>query len=194
MLALFAFGTIWFWIISAILLISVIIAVESDSGAVSFVFSLVLAGYLVSIGHGHLFKSIIHHPGRTLAYVLGYILIGVVWAVFKWYLHLRKSRQSIMEYLEKYADNQSFKSYNDFKDRATAIQKADLADKLKWRSEYNPKVSSHKSSIMFWMSYWPFSFLGAILTDFVRNLYNHIYIQIAGFLQRMSDKMFADIQ
>ena len=56
-----------------------------------------------------------------------------------------------------------------------------------------PNVSTHKSKIMVWMFYWPFSAVWTILDHPIKRIFVFIYGRIRSKLQEMSDKIFAPL-
>jgi hypothetical protein len=53
-----------------------------------------------------------------------------------------------------------------------------------------PQVREHKSDIMLWMTYWPFSCVWTLINDPIRKIFRTIYANIAKSLQSISDRMF----
>lgn len=160
--ALFALGSLWFWIVSLVLLVAILVAVETETGFMAGVFlvlGILFFNYCVRLP---IIFWALHHPLALLGLFLAYAVVGIGWSVFKWYLFLRKTLVAYKVKGESYGQ------------------------------EYPPQVNRHKSDIIFWLSYWPFSIVGSLLNDFFRNFFNRIYLEISAFLQRMSDKMFAD--
>ena len=56
-----------------------------------------------------------------------------------------------------------------------------------------PEASKYKSTILRWMTYWPFSMLWTLIHDPVRRAFRWIYGRVATILQAMSDKVFAPL-
>ena len=54
-----------------------------------------------------------------------------------------------------------------------------------------PYVRNHKSQIMFWLGWWPFSLTWAICNDFFHHLFKTIYQHISGRLQQIADRVFS---
>jgi hypothetical protein len=197
-LALFAFGTVWFWIIASVLFLGLIVAVEEKASRWVGALSALLLLYAYHLWHGHVFSFIAQHPGRAIAYALGYIGVGVIWAVIKWYFFLSKSRQYLLKHREnlvrgQYASGLKYANYDSFDAKATVAERVTLQDLLRRHSSYKPSAASHKSDITFWMTYWPFSFVGSLITDFITNIFEQVYLRIAKAFQSMSDKMFSDL-
>lgn len=189
-LALFAFGTLWFWLIVAFAVISIIISVENDSSGFSILSLLGLFAFLDFVAKIPLISYLLHHPVLVLLLIVLYIGVGVGWSVTKWYFFLRKYLIKLKEEQQKYLDDRSIKNIED----ATAEQRETFNYRTKSSDYYNPKVSRYKSTIIFWMSYWPFSVIGTLLNDFFRKIFHHLYGKIAASLQRMSDKVFSGVK
>ena len=183
--ALFALWSLPFWLVLIAAAIVLTVAVENEK---SFISILTLAGtlaFLQFVSGVPVIHFIFSHPTAIALYALLFLAVGVGWAVAKWYFYLRKTLARYKETKAEYLESRGAQTEHDLTD----------SDKqsLKYRVAglFNPEVSDHKSDIIFWMSYWPFSMLGTLLNDFVRKIYNHLYTELSGLLQRMSDNMFA---
>ena len=164
-MSLFAFGSLWFWILMAAAFVCAIIATEKGSGMGATSTMVVTIALLFIFGNkvplSGLFSYCVHHGLTVLLSVAGYILLGVCWAILKWYYFLLKKRDETL---------------------------------LKRETPYeSPQVSAYKSSIMVWMFYWPFSILWTAIDMPVKRVYLFIYRGIAKWLQGMSDKIFAPL-
>jgi hypothetical protein len=56
-----------------------------------------------------------------------------------------------------------------------------------------PSVTEHKSSIMLWMFYWPFSSIWTMIDHPVKKIFLFIYNRIKDRMQKMADKIFAPL-
>jgi len=164
-MSLFAFGTIWFWILMAAAFVCAIIATEKGSGLGAFSTMFVTIALLDLFGNkvplNDFFSYCIHHGVMTLISVAVYILLGVCWAILKWYTFLLKKRDEIIS-------------------KNATLYEA-------------PQVGEHKSAIMIWMFYWPFSLLWTAIDMPIKRAYLFIYRSIAQWLQGMSNKIFAPV-
>ena len=161
------------FLVLIVLVICTILLVESGRSLGSFLLTLGLCFLIIwkfSIPFLLILKT---HPILILFYLIGYVFTGVLWAVTKWYFFLRKNARLFAEWKIKCPE-------------VTAYPTLAYAHDF----EYNPQVSHHKSDLIFWMSYWPFSLLGFFINDLVRKLFQYIYDELSGFLQRMSDRAF----
>ena len=57
-----------------------------------------------------------------------------------------------------------------------------------------PRVRDHKSEIIVWMIYWPFSMLWTLLNQPIKNIFLFIYNRIESKMQDMADKIFEPIK
>lgn len=169
---------------TAVLVIVVITAlIENESGAWATLLSIAVVVVASIIFKFSILAAIKLHPGLFLTYIAGYLVIGIAWSLAKWYLFLRKK---LVEYRT---------------DKALFMKKIGVTflspeENSKFMTGYYeiPTAANHKSDLIRWVSYWPFSVLGTLLHDFVYNLYEHIYGYLQGTYQRISDMMFKEVK
>jgi hypothetical protein len=162
-------GTVWFWIAFAVAFICFIWATEKGSGVGATATLIITLAAFYFFGNKmqtncfFMFCSI--HKLMIVVLILGYIILGIAWAIVKWYSYLIKQRNEIKEELKHHT-------------RSTV---------------YVPLVSEYKSKILTWMFYWPFSSLWTLIDDPVKRMYLFIYRNIAAFLQNMANRVFAPL-
>ena len=159
-------GTVWFWIISIIAFVLVIIATERGSGTGASLTLLATLALFFFFGNkvpfSDFFSYIVRNPWPFLGAVTGYVFIGVLWSICKWYFFLLKERDKCIEDQSSYQHS------------TVSI----------------PKVSRYKSEIIVWMIYWPFSAIWTILDRPVKRIFLFIYARIKTHMQTMADKIF----
>jgi len=106
MTEILAFGTIWFWILILVASGLIINSIEDDNDNWgSNIYFIVCLVALYFLGNSQFFNSlglyIIHNPAISILVFLGYLLIGSIWSVIKWFFHLRMIR-------EKYKNNKEY--------------------------------------------------------------------------------------
>ena len=114
------------------------------------------------------FESIADNFGWFLAGIVGYVLIGVLWSHFKWLLYLREVRDDFVEYQANVASGKKSKVLDD----------KSLKDNFRYETnlrDFPPKALNHKSQIVTWTMYWPFSAFWTVFDDFVLNLFNTVF-------------------
>ena len=183
--AAIAFGTVWGWITLVAAYIIITALVENDKGVWAFIAVLTSIFLLCKMHLGDAFHFIIANPGKVALLVLGYFVVGTIWGIVKWFLYVNRE-------LERYNEKKSTWLQNE---KLKAIETSEQALEFKKFLGYSgvdiaPKARSHKSDIMLWMTYWPFSCLWTIINDPIRKIFRTIYANIAQSLQAISDRMF----
>lgn len=208
MLAAFA-ATMFFLPVLAVLVILTWISAEKESGW-SIIVTAAL-GLLVFNGFPQL-SEFFSHPVNVVATVVGYLIFGIAWAFTKWYMVLNKTKTTFTTFRDDYlAKNKLADGYFSTlpKTQEDALAHEEYVKAITKRFGYHgyhepktvqeaikcirPLASKHKSSIMFWIGYWPFSVIWFLVSDLVREFAEYVYNKVAGTFQRLSDRMFADL-
>lgn len=165
----------WFWMVIGAFIVFELILTDSERyGAATFVF-LTFASIMI-FGNDAIFAFLASNPLWVLGILIGYLVIGVVFSIYKWFSYVRdclnKSKEARMHFLH----NNGIKDAgldtpvpDGLKDLWSGLRKP---TELEWYP-YNyandrtkpPKAFSHKSSIIGWMSYWPFFLVASLIRD-----------------------------
>lgn len=162
---LFLIGTFWFYALILVAAAALIISTELDE-AKSWGFWVVAATLVVLYFCGNkqtfndMFSWISANPGTTILIVAGYFVAGLVWAIMKWYVYLRKKTAKIN------AINAYGKTYG--------------LDQVYSAAE-------NKERILNWMMYWPVSLLWTLIDEPVKKMFLGIYNNTEKMFQRMAD-------
>lgn len=157
--SLLAFGTVWFWILFAVLIIGITILVEKDDdnpGGATFFLAAAFALYYffgMKEQFNTVFQFLFYNPGTAIGFILLYSLIGVVWSVAKWFFYVKK-----------------------------------LVDEKCYDFENKVQPSNNKSRITGWMIYWPLSAAWTLINDPVRKFFNMIFEQFEGIYESISER------
>jgi hypothetical protein len=186
--ALFALGGLGFWFLLAIYIFFEILAIEyeSTSGA-----TLTLVGFFTivfCVNGFNPFMWVLHNPLLTVGLIIGYFLTGTAWSVAKWYFYVLNKANRLKDLLPEV-----LRQYNvDALAKLSQQQVAHLTQELKGRGLClnAPRVAKHKSLIMMWMAYWPFSMSWTLINDPVKKAFRAIYNRLANTLQNISDSVF----
>ena len=187
LLAAIAFGTIWGWLLLILFFIGVTACVENDEGFLAFA-TLLLGVFILDSTH---LKSaglyLVSHPWNVLMVIVLYFVAGTVWGVVKWFLYVTRQ-------LEKYNEcRRQFLSER----KITELTPEMKNDFERFSGCYGipvvPQVHTHKSDILMWMTYWPFSSVWTLINDPVRRIFRAIYNSIASSLQAVSDRVFRGV-
>ena len=154
-LALFAVGTIGFWLLVTLASIVFIVTVENDHYVIP---SLVGAG-LIAVYWKSL--MLVFNWKLFLVGLVIYALIGMGWSAFRWF---------------KFVKNQ----VDDYVEGHKNATKEDVAEAF--RGSYKLSSSYNKARIMGWITWWPWSMFWNLTQDFFTTIYDAmkgIYEKIA---------------
>ena len=198
------FGGLAFWVIAFFIAVSFIWCIEFDrsSGAITMIV-LSYAFLWGAVG----FNPIIYawgNPITALTYIGVYFLGGTIWTIVKWYFYLLRRRDEARkiriyfdanhdELNQRWSNSDEFNFVNWMNDGGQYGSGASRHRRSYSDSNYPPMATQHKGDILFWAIYWPFSAFWTLLNDPIRRLWNAIYSVLGGMLQRISNKVFADV-
>jgi hypothetical protein len=195
-LEIFAVGSLWFWLLLAGESILLFVLVERDRGALataSFLATLLLLQFL---GDVNIFGYVVRHPWTVALGAAAYFALGTLWAIAKWWFHVREQRARYDElrsaYLRVYGLGPHEAMPEDLQHQWQRC--LEQARRGRRRLEVRPLAARHKAGILRWMSYWPWSFAWTMLKDPIRKAFLAIYRAIAEHLQRISDRAFQGVE
>lgn len=169
-------GTLWFWLfaIAWFVLVTFCVEKEESSGWGALITSAAFVALLFFFGSREpvvsALKYIVHNPLSILLMGVLYLFCGSVWSIVKWYIFLKETRR-------KQLDNH--RSWN---------EQRDPKDQRPWKPDI-PKAKRHKSTIMMWMSWWPFSLIWTAVDDPIRKAFRNIYYHLEKTYDRMAERI-----
>lgn len=173
------------WI--TLLAVLVLIICEATESPILAAFTVLVALVLYQlVGGVDILGYIKSNPLSLFKWAGVYLVLGVVWGTFKWWLYAHKQLDSFKEFKASF-----LQSHNVVGDKVPDNLKEKWLDKSNHLYDFPPKVSRHKSRIIRWMAYWPTSVLWTLADDFIRKIYTVIYNKISSTLQRISNSVFA---
>jgi len=181
MIAIFEFGTLWFWLLIVAASITVITAQEIADypGSWSTFWVIVTFALVYWCGAGRnvdqFWVGIVHNPVRTVVYFLLYAVIGTLWSFYKW--------KDIVE--------ASIQQYQEYKGKFEAHPNSYSAPTL---GRFRPKVSDHKAELFNWIFYWPFSFAWFIIHKPIEKLFKFIMERTKKVYEGITDRLFAVVE
>lgn len=193
MFELFVVGTFWFWALLIAEIILLFVFVEFENGVGATISLLIFGAALQWCGNVDIISFIAQNPLKVLAILGAYAILGSLWGVVKWWVYCR---DKLEEYNDVKADFLQSHGCNDttMVPESLRSQWASFVRSLSDRQFGKPpRAADNKSRIIRWMSFWVISLIWTVLDDFVKRVFKVIYYKIAGFLQRISDRMFADV-
>jgi hypothetical protein len=162
---------------------------------------------LALFGSFNVFSVIFANPILFICGIIAYFVVGVAWSFVKWYL-FNKDRSTLVselkaEYLAREArpldqdgqqlpqDDYRIKDWQAGFDRV--LERHDLSElNAQGQIGIRPYAKNHKSVIMTWIAYWPFSVTWSLVDDFVRRVVKAIYNSLSGAYQGLSDRVVSD--
>ena len=149
-----------------------------------------------------LFGWVKTHGVETVIYTLVYVGVGVAWSFVKWFSFLMAFRDKFRQYKASFLSGltpplnpegqvpenmlEDFRNYLNRQEQYS--RRGAFADNL---LSARPRAVNNKARIVSWMSLWPCSFIGTVLNDPVRRLFNLLFSWFKGLYQKMSDAIFA---
>ena len=141
------------------------------------------------------------HGVFTLMYVGAYVAVGIVWSFVKWFSYLMSFRDAFRTQKEAFFKSKGLEglvSTAPVPEEHQAAFKDFIQHNTRWTSEHRsqlfdmerPRASKNKARITAWASFWPFSFVGTLLNDPVRRLFNLLFNWFKALYQQMSDWVF----
>jgi len=141
-LTAFAFGTIWFWVLTFLVSIIFIASIDNDHYATPTSTAIVV---------GLLFwKPIMALSWQAIAISFAvYVLAGILWSLFKWYRFVQKKAAY---YHEKCGTTLTSTQLTSFKDSVSVL--------------------GNKARLTGWIAWWPWSLIWSVTGDFWNFLYD----------------------
>lgn len=208
-IAFFVVSGWWFWILFLIMsgiiisclddTASMLSEKESDfDGAVAgWAFGVVFVGCVLWLFFGDAathFKWVFENPGKFFSYwVVGYVVVGIVWGAFWWtFIYVPHRLEVYEDILRKWLKKNGIdgiKLPNSHKIKwaeyllsnySQYIQKTEVRNEdakeniIKVVIHQAPDAWSHKSQLTTKMAYWPWTMFWSLLSDVVRSFYNKV--------------------
>ncbi len=200
MIELFLIGSMSFWILVLVEFIILLALVEYEKPGLGFLSILGVGVLLKVFADVNLLYLITQFPLQTALGAAGYLFIGTVWSIFKWYFFVRNKREEYLKAKEEYENGPKEKQHS--REKGADIVEFDAPwEKCYARTRFLnskrgivPLPGDHKSRILMWLAYWPWSAFWTLINDSVKKVYKFIYENITGILTRISQAAFKDIE
>ncbi len=205
MLALFAIGAVGFWIFFTIAFIALMFFVQFEKTGLALL-TVILTGAMVYFANDSVVPWVTTNALLLGELAVGYVVIGVVWAVAKWFLFVTDRKELLTEYRDGwYASmaqisqdtrepfiptNEAFRQhFNENKTRTIYLR----GEHLSLQNDLGmPEPRKFKGRIANWMGWWPWSLLNAILFDFFKRLFQRLTLALTGFLRSIAAKVYGE--
>jgi hypothetical protein len=182
------FGPV-FWLMALVEVVVLFIAVRGKNGGyalLSVFLTLMAFQFITGVP---VFPQIIKNWPWAVGSVIGFMVIGVFWLLWKWDRLANNHRErydvvfaawcksvGIAPDAAEYTIQQKFNFENYF-----ASHNTDEYGLI----EYQPKFSDHKSELIGWMMIWPMSMFESLLFDLLVEIWNRIYERLGKVLGRI---------
>ncbi|MBI4142378.1 hypothetical protein HY480_00710 [Candidatus Uhrbacteria bacterium] len=186
---LFILGSVGFWILFGFMSLMVLVATEgSESFGLATTTVIAFFVLLAICGDFNVVTAVRRTPLTAGGVCAGYIVAGVLWSMVKWYLFLRERRDDYNERKALFLQEHQ-------------MEGAVIPDGLKgaWRNRIGyghsaPHVRDHKTRIVRWMVYWPWSLLWFCVNDPVRRFFRMLFNRIVGIYERIQRRVWGDAE
>lgn len=180
---LFAFGTFSFWAVAIISLALLLWQAYHSSGGA--IVTMVVALILLELGGLGLVPLVLANPAVSVVAGILYVATGVVWALFKWYLHVQERKERAVELRDSWRRSNPSTNFEEY------VNDPNLSYWTK-KEFLPPKPSESRSQIMGWMGYWPLSILLSFF-PVLSNLFKHVFNIFSGLFRKISEAQFKDL-
>jgi hypothetical protein len=151
--------------------ILIVLHIETEKEIRAFFMLVATVGLILYLTKQHPVSWIETHYVLCATLFVTYFAIGTLWAIWKWYLYAWEIRTQVIK-------AGSIKAWQTSMSRYIKIPL---------------QVSEHKSRVLGWMAYWPWSAMWWVLHSPVRRIWNGIYNGTAAVFQRVSNRVFKDV-
>ena len=214
-------GTFWFWIFVAVVLFAVAWAAIDErlyTATGLLVVSLVVLQFFSNVAP---FTWIFHNPVTAVGGAIAYLVIGAIWIYPKWFSFIghvhevaldakteaaaRYTVEAIVAEKRRYGVNHSA-TIEGMQAEAAKVAPGEIKRAVSravvkqfgcvngdMDESVTPSVRYNKARVISWATYWPASMLWTLINDPVHRFYEWMYRTLAGSLQRMADKKFAEM-
>lgn len=190
-------------IVGIVAAIVTMISLEAEEeGWATTAVSIALALLLWNYGHD-LWSFVKEDYGTTLLFVLGYLVVGVVWSFLKWNefvkrkINIYKKVRAELIVKRPDFDENSNKSVEmlcqKLRENGISVWGYDVKTMAELKLKMMPIGSENKASIIAWISYWPLSLLATLLNNPFRRLFEYVYSLVANAYDKISQKHFKSL-
>lgn len=129
---------------------------------------------------------IVSNPINALYFSVGYLVLGTVWSLAKWWFFVREARESFDSMKKEWFLNRG---------RYANVPESDEKRNQEFKKhigsrDFRPKASKEKSRIMTWMCWWPWSFVWTLINDPVKRAFTAIFNKFKSAFDSISNRAF----
>lgn len=189
---IFLLWTFWFWLLVAAEVSLLFVSTVWEKGWLAWASLAVFLAAIQLFGDVNVLAYLWHNPWQVVMGLAIYLMGGGIYVFPKWYLYVTDHKRKYLDLRDHFLAGKGCKDLSKVPDEYLEEWQTEWA-RSAGDVEFRPLARNHKTRIMDWMILWPFNFLWTLLNDPIRRFFRHVYYQIAEALQRISDKVFADV-
>lgn len=188
-------GTFWFWVPLFGFMIWAFIGIAQDHGPGTTLPILLAVLFLAVATNINPLAYVWNYPIESLLWAGAYIAVGLTWCFVKWSFYLLNRRDEARAIKKKWMQKgNNSEEFNEWMIQNLNSYNSNLREFGVYNDlSYPPNASQHKDDIIFWMSYWPFSFIWTFLNDPLRRMWIWLQEKFSGSMQRISNAIFKSI-
>jgi hypothetical protein len=190
----FAVGSVGFWALLILETGLLIFLIEWGKGTFATLSLAVTLGLLYFLGDVNLFGFVIHHPITLVLGLILYFVAGTAWSVAKWWLFVRDMRARYDDLRADFCLEHKLDGAIPAELQPIWLARLEASGRRGRRIEVRPRARQHRSRIVFWMAYWPWSLVWTVLNDPVRKACHLIYQHAHDYLQEISNNAFRGVE
>jgi len=194
-------GGFWFWALIIAFVIAEISYVHHENPLGAGFLIILLGGILLAFSSLKTFFVYCYsNPGQTASVIGIYLVIGVLWSIFKWFRFVKKTTKEFnkvkVKTLEKHGVS-SVSALPSCKDGKTGSW--EKRDPKEWlETEYKIRKSrcspsEGKDRITTWILYWAFSMFWDVFETITIRLIDNIYKMVKSVYLKITKKLFRDL-
>lgn len=192
---IFIIGSPFFFILVSVVFLLILAAIEYEKPGLASLSLLATFWCLGYWGDFNVISAARLYPVQAVFALVGYFLIGVLWTVGKWWFFVTGRRAKYDELKAQYIEEKLNLPRDSH--RIPDDKKADLQTFIQRKGSYyggditvRPKAREHKSRIMTWLTYWPWSMFWTLLSDPVKRIWKWSYDRLQTIFESISSRAY----
>lgn len=201
----FAAGSLPFWVVFAIALIATWILVDGyDDGATALIPFIAFCVFAQFIAKVDVAGWMLANAGYVSRQAFWYLALGFCYALGRWILHVSRKARELDDHLAEFRKKRSFVGELDSAEAEIRYAFQEYVSKLNYnpnivtRNAYHdvckggvvPTFSSNKYTVLRWFWWWPISFAGWMLSDFIREALSAVKRSLQWFADGVTKAIF----
>ena len=180
---------------SLILLIAMTVLLEFEfEGWATTLCSLGIALWLWNFG-GSIWGYISVNPLNTLGFIVGYIVIGIIWSIVRWNEHVKGVFRKFNTIKKDFLSENGLQWPLDGEQRKGFIKILNengfsLYENMtieEMSKKLTPKASEKATIITSWLMFWPVSLMGTLLNNPFKRFFMWVYSVISGIYDKITN-------